>query len=379
MKIIKQKHGFSFISMLGIISLVMIIITSVFLFVVNKAKLIEASITTETEYIESRQNVEAALSIIVREENTDALFLQDLASYLGVTIQDMGNSVYKVSDIYQDTSEVVSYFQVTGGDGSISTYNSTFQYTGVEPTFALNPLVTVETLLASYLIDLTNNQFPLASPLSPLSTFSESITYIQYLVSLGYFTQITPTQLSNQVDPTINGFVYISGNVNIANRKNLTITNGSLLVINGNLTMGQRCIITGTMVVNGNVTINGANNQWETIEATVYSSGSFSTAEKLYLGSVSRPTFLLFMQDIFIDINTRNYGYFLSNRFLLGGTKNVDITGGIYVHTSAQYPSSITNNTNLNPLLLFDYGIPSQIYSSSSSGFSIIYTSPQKY
>lgn len=375
LKIVRNHQGFSFTTMLGIISLVMVIITSIFVYVINSTILIEKGLDLETKYNQAFQNVETTLNVIVREESTDPTFLLGLSTYMGVTISALANDVYEISDTYSDTKELASYFKVSSG--GISTYDSFLQFTGTEPGFSLNPLITAETMLSNYFVELWEARFPAANPPDPNATFSETITYVQYLVTQGTFLERTPAQLTGQTDPTVDNFWYISGNVSVPNKKNLTILDGYVLVINGNLTMGQNSTFSGIVIVNGNVTINGASNKWETFEGTAYCSGSFLADPKLYLGTSSRPSFVFAMQDITIDENTRNDGYFLSNRFLLVGTKNITITGGIYVTTSAQYPpGGISLNTDLLEVDLFGYGVTKTI-SSSSGSFSIIYTSPR--
>lgn|GEM_PF-487370 len=368
MKTLLKKDGFSFITMLGIISLVMIIVTSVFVYVVNSAMLVETGITNEVEYYDSYNKVDAALSIIVREENTDPSFLQGIESYLGVSINDVGNGVYEISDQYGQSKEVVSYFSAStgsGGGGSeeelLPTYDSFLQYMGTESGFSLNSMINTESMLSNYIVDLKNDQFPLASAPDPYATFSDSMSYFQYLVTQGYFVSRTPAQLTGQPNPTVDGFWYIDGDVTIADKYDLTIEDGYILVVNGNLTIGQRSVLSGTMIVNGDVTIDGSSRRYETVEATIYCSGSFLADADLYLGSRSRPTFIFAMQNISIGSNTDNYGYFLSNNFILNGTYSIDIIGGIYATNSAQYPSGLTDNPYLTSTSLPDYMITRNI------------------
>lgn len=359
--------------MLGIVTLVMMIITSVFVYVVNSAMLIEYGINNEVEYYDSFNKVDATLSIIIREENTDPLFLQGLETYMGVSITDTGNGVYEISDGYSETKTMKSYFSVT--TGGINTFDSFLQYTGTEPGFSLNPLITAEKMMSNYMVDLQEASFPAANPADPNATFAETMTYVQYLVTQGYFVQRTASQLTGQSNPTVTGFWYISGNVTIPDRKNLTIQEGYILVVNGNLEMGQRSTFTGTVIVSGNFTVDGASNKYETVRGTIYSGGNFLSDPQLNLGTVSRPTFIFAKNDITINKQTRYYAYFLSNRFIVISSASVTITGGKYATTSAD-PLSISANPSLTEAQLPGYKVTQSIRS-GSGGFSIIHTSPQ--
>jgi hypothetical protein len=149
--------------------------------------------------------------------------------------------------------------------------------------------------------------------------------------------------------------------VSLPKNKSLTVSDGYLLVINGNLTTNENSIIRGNIVVNGVLTVIGKGNSIESLLGTLYVDGNVITGKSITLGTAVRPTFIFSEGDITFGNNVSGVGYFLSDNFT-ANQGNVTITGGVYVTINASLPSGgITPQTNLNETLFYDYAIPTVI------------------
>lgn len=380
MPILKQKQGFSFAAMLGIVTFVTILVASLFVFVHNTSILINRDIETEEAYVDAYEKVDATIRIIMRENAVDPVYLAGLASFLGISIALQDTGIWKISSPFANGKEVISYFEETAG--STTTQDLLLQYTGLEPGFIIPSFMTVENILASYLIDYRAVNFPLAPEVPDIIDFQDLIDYLITLRNAGYFRPKVPTDLQNQVNPTVDSNWFVTGSVVIPNNKSLTVLDGFLLVIDGNLTMNQNSILSGNIIVNGSVTIKGKGGSWETVRATIYMNGTFTGSAKMNLGPVERPAFVLTTGNVLLGNNTTGHGYFLCVDFLPSNKGNVTLTGGIYASGTAVYPNGgVDPNLALLEEDLYDLGIPITIHSEAGGGeisAAIIYTLPRR-
>lgn len=381
MLLISNKKGMGLPAVLGIVSFLMIAVFSLLTFTLNTAKLIEKSITLSVEQNYGINTVEATVRTIIREQNLESTYLQELQNYMGVTITPLDNGLLRVSYLLTNNRAIRAY--LSGSSTVQSTYDALLQYSGTEPDFSLSPFITSFSLLNAYLPEYIATNFSWIAKPDSFGSFQEMIDYIHALANDGLFQYKLPADLQNQFNPTAWYHWFVDGNVTIPKDKNLTVPDGYLLVIDGNLTMNQNSTITGNVVVNGDVKINGKGNSWQSVVGTLYVKGNFSAASRFVLGSASRPTFLLVEGSISMGTQTSGYAYLLAYSLSLSGAGNLSITGGVYIHQgSGLSAGSITPNPSINQDDLYQFAIPSHIGtedggsgSGGESGF--IYTRPK--
>ncbi len=368
MKLLKKKQGMGLPTMLAIVTFVIAVVATLLTYAVFQANLVDISFESSEAYYNALERVEATASIIVRDQDLDSTYLLDLANYMGVSIDSYNATVWTISSSYSDTQSVTSY--LSGSASTVSTFDNLFDYQGNEPGFILDPLITPTSLLAAYLPEFIEATFPSITPQTEFASFQSVVSYINSLTSIpGTYISVSPTILSNQSDPTVSGHWYVDGDLTLGNNRSLTIPEGYLLVINGNLTMNRNGIISGNVVVNGNFTNSAGSNRTCGISGTMYVKGNVSTVASLNLGSSSRPAFVFAEQDITFNTNVNGFGYFLSDNFTVGTSKtNIDIYGGVYASVSSNLSSQDLNaNPSLDNNLFYDYGVPTAIDVSASS------------
>lgn len=166
----------------------------------------------------------------------------------------------------------------------------------------------------------------------------------------------------------------------IPKNKSLTVPDGRMLVIDGDLTMNENSTIYGNVIVNGNVTLIGKGNSVEFIQSTLYMSGNLTTAKSTLLGRIDRPTFVFAEGSITLGNNTTGYGYFLSNDFT-AQQGNIYITGGVYTTLTPTLQNEVLPNPDLSYEDFYDYGIPEQIAVESTDPvegeIGFIFTTPK--
>jgi hypothetical protein len=313
-------------------------------------------------------NVEAALHIIAREQSLDPVFLADLSTYLGITITPYSDTVWTVSGMASDTRSVVSY--ITGTAAEQSTYDLFLSETGTDPEFTLSPLVTPTTMMTTFMTTFLETEVGVTPP-TEFTTFDSVVTYVSSLVSSGKFTQKTASQITGMANPTVSGYWYVNGSITIPTNKSLTVQTGKILVINGNLSMPRNSTLSGLVIVNGNLTFSGTNTTHEYLRGTVYVDGRFTGTANLSLGYSWKPAFVISTADIILGKNTTGYAYFLSNTFS-GSNAGIRFSGGVYAVTSASFSKSTITAYNLDPDLLYSYGINPVIVAESEGGFTDI-------
>jgi hypothetical protein len=380
MSIIKNKKGIGIPTVLGIVTFVIATVATLLTVAVNQSKLIDRSIESTEAYANSVQAVDATLKIIARDQNLDPAYLDALELYMGVTIEAYGESLYMISSMVTTSKSVSGY--ITGTAAATSTYDELLAYTGREPEFVLSPLITPTSLLASYLPTFMDTELPGVVYPSEFLTFASIISYIRSiaLVNDGYTRKTAAFLASN---PTVSGHWYVDGNVTIPNAKNLSVPDGYLLFIDGNLTMNRSSSIIGNVVVDGNVTINSNNNSnTQYIRGTIYARGTVSSTRKIVLGTDVRPAFVFAEANVSFT-NTGSTlsgtGYFLCDTFT-ATKKSVSLTGGVYASVAIN-PANlvVTPQASLNEANFYTWAIPAAIATEGGDPevIEFIYTFPK--
>jgi len=356
MKILKSRKGMSLPTVLGIVAFVLGTTATLLSYVFFQSRLININIEETEAYENAVQKVDATLKIISRDQILDLEYLNNLKTYMGVSIEPYSTNLYTVSSMINETKYVTSY--ITGSVTSANTYDMIFKNTGDEENFKLNPLVTPANLVSSYLPQFINTNFPWITPQTEFTDFQSVITYIRSLaIAYNGFQRYYPNDLQNQWDPTAWWHWYIDGSVTIPDNKNLTVPDNRLLVIDGNLTMNRGSTIRGNVVVNGNVVIDGHGNSTQSLQGTIYASGNVTFDKNLTLGTEDRPSFVFSEKDIILSNNITGFGYFLSQNFT-AKQGNIYLTGGVYTVQNQTIQRAVEENSNLKTDEFYGYAIP---------------------
>ncbi|MFA5007027.1 MAG: hypothetical protein WC509_06145 [Candidatus Izemoplasmatales bacterium] len=403
MRILKSKRGMSFAAVLGIAMFVVATVTTVFVVALKQARLVDVTIENTAEYENAVTAVQTTLRIIARDQNLDPGYLDGLSVYMGVQIVDLGNGAFSITGAVDADQSVTSYIMYE--DAVETTYETFLQYTGSEPGFTLDPTVRANTLLGAYMTQFVDAEYGLTAP--TFTTFTSVLTYYEGTVrtSQGY-ASMTATTLQNMPSPTISADTYVTGSVSLANNKDLSV-NGANLYVNGNLTLGTSGDITisdgsvllvegtltiknnaritgGTVIVNGSLTINSnVNNTYEYIRSTVYVNVNFTSDRHVVFGDDTYgPTFLFCGGICNLDSNGNNTAtgtvYVVADSFR-GNNAGVVLSGGVYtVSTTRQLSSSgIAANPDLDAAVdLFAMGVADTLGVSTGGIPGFRYTFP---
>jgi hypothetical protein len=361
MNILKSKRGIGLPVVLAIVAFVLGTTATFLSYVYFQSNLSDIQIEESETYANAVADVRGALYLIAREESLDPAFLLEIEELMNVDIEIYGENLYTISSRELVNSRSVQSY-LTGSVTSINTYDSIFQYTGEEPTFELSPLITPSNLAASYLPQYIEENFSWITPETTFTDFQSVVSYIRSLaLAQNGFNYYLPSALTTQWNPTAWWHWYIDGNVNIPKNKSLTVPDGRLLVIDGNLVMNENSTLTGNIIVNGNVTIKGKGNSTQHLHATLYINGKLTTANKTYLSQdPERPTFVFAEGDISLGNNNDGYGYFISDNFS-AKQGNINLTGGVYTVYESNIQKEIDENTVFTAENLFDLAIPETI------------------
>ena len=361
-----NKKGIALPTVLGIIALLFLITGIVFVLVVDSATLVERNIEITEEQNLGMNKVLAAGELLKNEGNFDTVYLTELESYLNVSIVSISDSIWKISYEISNNRNIVSYLSLSSAQ---SVYDQIFQYTGTEDEFSLDSNITSENLLDGYLDDFLDQNYPQLIYPQTFESYDEIFNYIYSLTQTGEFVLKTPADLTSQSNPTSGFYWYIEGDVNMPNNKNLTVPEGQILFINGDLTMNRNSTLRGNVVVNGSFTTIGQGNSVETIIGTVYVRDTFTADRKFFLGENMTPGIVLAQGDIFLGNNTSGYGYILGNLVDITGQGSLNLTGGIYVVNSEDIPTNrVFPAEDFDENFLYDYALPSSIVNEGTEG-----------
>jgi len=371
-----NQKGMTLPAMLAIIVFLIGSITALLTISYNRALIIERNIKSSEEFINTSRRIQAIQNIIARDEITDQTAITDLANYFNINYEQPSEAIHRFFLPLENVNRTVSGY-LAANTTVVNTYDEVFQYTGTEDTFELSPMINATSMLAEYSYEFFENSFPDLVVVGDFSSFDSIVQYYRSITN-DYYQLESPTYITNQVNPTINNHIFIDGNVNL-NNKNLSIADGYLLVIDGNLTTNNNVTITGNMIVNGDYIVNGRNRQNRQFTGTFYVNGRSEIARDTQIGTSNRPSFFIVNGDVYLDNQVTIYGYFICNYFEGQQGQNF-ITGGVYAfdETSKINDQNLEPNETLSSEDLYDYGVTTTIIVESSSGeTTFIYTEPR--
>ncbi len=375
MKILKNKSGMSLPTMLAIVFLVISTLIGLITIARFQTSLVQKNIEFSEEYVNAARDIEAINYLINRDQITDELEINALASYLNLDVELVMGSVYRFSrDLTSVTKDVVGYMAPM--TSSVSTYEELFIYTGTEDNFELSPLINATTMLAEFSKQYIESSFPEVVVDGDLSTFDAIIEYYESLTN-DYYERKSPSRIENQSNPTVNQFWFITGDVELDDQ-DLTVADGYVLVIDGDLTTDGDCNITGNIIVNGDFELDGGRRDDKSIVGTIYVNGDVYISRNTDIGTPSRPSFIIATEDVELDNQITIYGYFIADDFS-GQQGNNFITGGVYTNEEPEVnEKNLEPYTALNPENLESYAIATVLSVQSESGeTSFTYTSPK--
>jgi len=379
LNIIKNNKGMSLPIILAISSFFIISVFILTTVVLYQAKAREADFNYQQEYSLAQSKINATVNAIVNNDDLSTDFLNDLSNFLDVEITQYDSSTIMISSDLTSGRLVKSY--LSKNSEAISTTDEYFENTGFEDDFELNPLITPASLLNSYLDQYFEENFDGVSYVGGFTDIDSIVEYIGELADKSEgFTKIKAKVLTKSKNPTVNGYWYIDGNLKMRDKRNLTIPEGYILVINGDLKMGEKSTLKGNVIVNGDVTIDGNWRKYETVKATIYLSGSFYGSYRMNLGDEDRPTFIFSEKKIEFDDRTYGTAYLLADEvegysyWSWWGAESTTIDGGVY---SDDKTDIIAYDSDLDESKLYDYGVAASIESSSGGEGGFLFTNPE--
>jgi hypothetical protein len=380
---------------LGIVAFVLASVATLLSYSVFQVNLVEQNIEASEEYVNSLQAVEAAINIIIRDQNTDSAYLADLASYMNVSIIPHSPTVWLVSSAYSPSDSVTSYLASNALDISTELFDEPY----LTP-LTLNTDVNPTSMLASFLPIYLENTFTGLTAQTDFNDFDAIVQYVDSLRTSGYLSTITTSTFASRINSlstdyyvsgnstlgnnrTVNitntSVIYINGNLTLGNNGKINIEEGSLLVVDGTLTTGRQSSISGNIVVNNNVIINSTTSYANILNATLYIRGYFNMkiAKSLLLGN-HRPTFILAEGNITFGnpLPSTATGYLYCDRLDVGSGTST-LYGGVYYTVSSDLPSNRVFSYQLDTALLYDYALPEYIPDPDAGTDLFRYTIPR--
>jgi hypothetical protein len=367
MKLKKRKRGISFPAMLTVVIFVVSTVLGIIFYVRFQIKLTEKNIDFSEEVVNAKTDISAIQYIISQNQISDALEIASLASYFNLQVSSVNGVVYQFSRDLESSSRIVTGYLAPQTE-IITTYEEMFINTGLEETFTLSPLINATTMLAEYVETYIPDSFSGLEVDGDLSSFQSTVDYFRSLTN-DYYTIKPPTEITSKVNPVINDYIFIDGDV-FLNNKNLTVNEGYTLVIDGNLTTDRNCTINGNIIINGDFIIEGRNRDSRNIVGTFYVNGDVSIVRKTTIGSPSRPSFMFSTGTVTVANQVTIYGFFIADAFY-GSYGNTFVTGGVYTtNETVVKNSNVTTYDDLTTEDLINYGVATTIVVESTSGTS---------
>jgi UDP-3-O-[3-hydroxymyristoyl] glucosamine N-acyltransferase len=202
--------------------------------------------------------------------------------------------------------------------------------------------------------------------------------YMEDLADDDIINEVKSKDLEKMNTALVTENTYIDDDVDLKRNRDLIVSDGSILFINGDLDLDRDSLIYGNIVVNGDVEIdkNDIN-----IVATLYINGDLEISNNLTLGTIDRPTFIFVTGDVEIKNNISGYAYIIADDVEIGN--NVNIIGGIYTHDDFEYGNNvyIQENITLDISKLYNFAVPTQVRVDSDepddSDSEIVFTYPK--
>lgn len=384
MKKMLNNKGMALSAVLGIVIFVLTSTVILMTFSYKQYLLIESNHQNNQEYINAKQEIDAACKIIIRDEDFGATYLLDLSNYLDVDITEYSDTILQISKTTTYNKIVTSYLSHSSSSAEIiSTVDSLFDFDGLESTFDINevnPFLTPISILSSYLSVFMDNKFPSLNYDETFNDFDDLFKYIKDLTKTGTtYIEVSAKSIEDQKNPTVTGNWYVDDDLSISNGDDLTIGDGYVLFVKGKLTMGKDSTIYGTVITNDDILINSKNNMGS-IKGTIYTSGKVTAGKYLTLGTDTRPTFIFSEKEIIFNKTVSGYGYFLSEAFEVDnrGT-SISIYGGVYSDNISNLGTNEITANQLDGNDLYSFGVPVGVplTSGSTTTPSYLYTNPK--
>jgi hypothetical protein len=376
MKILRNKKGMGLPMVLGITVFVIGLSATLMSYIVFQSRIVEFDIDESEVYHNAVSNVSTALNYMSKNPDMTEADILSLANYLNLTIEKNENGLYIISSTIDETNQVVSY--MTGSTLETDIDDVIFDYDGQEETFELSEIVTSETLLSDYLPSYVINNMGLTDIPENFDTYDDIMDYMEDLADDDIINEVKSKDLEKMNTALVTENTYIDDDVDLKRNRDLIVSDGSILFINGDLDLDRDSLIYGNIVVNGDVEIdkNDIN-----IVATLYINGDLEISNNLTLGTIDRPTFIFVTGDVEIKNNISGYAYIIADDVEIGN--NVNIIGGIYTHDDFEYGNNvyIQENITLDISKLYNFAVPTQVRVDSDepddSDSEIVFTYPK--
>jgi hypothetical protein len=377
-KLIDNKRGSSLPVVIGIVSFLIASSFILITYVLYQTRAIEADFKYQQEYANSQQRIDASVHSIIQNNDISIWFINDLSLFMNVEITEYGSNTLMIADELTNGTIVKSYVAKLTED--ISLVDEYLNYTGLETDFQLNPLISPTNMLTNYLRLFFDENFPDVTLDEPFNDIKDVVAFIENLTATtsNTFIEVSPSVLENQTNPTVGEHWYVNGSVTLDKNKDLTIPDGYILVIDGDLKLRDEAALFGNVIVNGNVTFD-SNKDYATIQGTIYALGNVMSEDLLYLGTSSRPAFIFSEKKIQLEKIVDGYGYLIADRIEFDRkATSVHIIGGAYADAYSNLNvDEIDVNTTLNVEDLYTFGISPLISSGTGESEGYIFTYPK--
>ncbi len=376
MNILKNKKGMGLPMVLGITVFVIGLSATLMSYIIFQSRIVDYDIDESEVYHNAVSNVSSALNYMSRNPDMTEAEILSLANYLNLTIEQNENGLYVITSSIDETNEVVSY--MTGSTQNTDIDDVIFDYDGQEETFELSEIVTSETLLSDYLPSYVINTIGISDIPEDFETYDDIMDYMEDLADDSIIDEIDSKDLEKMKTAIVSENTYIDDDIELKRNRDLIVSDGSILFINGDLNLDRDSLIYGNIVINGDVEIE--KNDIE-IVATLYINGDLEISNNLILGTADRPTFIFVTGDVEIKNNVSGYAYIIADDIEMGN--NVNIIGGVYTHDDFEYGNNvyIEDNTLLDISKLFDFAVPTQVRvdseESDESDSEFVFTYPK--
>lgn len=364
----KDKRGVGMPTVLSVAAFATATAITIFSITFSQARFVENDITKSDEYAAAVNAVEVTANIIksrtdINPSNFSTL-LSEIETEINSTTWGAGVAINYNPSTYVITinHEVASL--ATGVTAylspSSSLGNGGMPVTPEEGTDLLNFLPTVvnETtgavnyntmqvdVLSSFVEQfMEDNNYPSDSPLVDTSVTS----VVNWVINETDIPKYPVNVYQNSYVTTISSDNYINKDVVVQNNSRLTVAEGNVMFIKGNLTVQNSSLLEGTFVVTGDVLIQ--NNS--TVRATIYIGDDLIVQNSVGFGNQSRPAFLFVADHTMFSYNLpRNtidsYLYLFTKQFEHIAWETLNIHGGIYA--GYYYPRNQYMPPSVNPL-----------------------------
>lgn len=376
MKIIKHKKGSALPTVIAITTLLLGAAATLMITAVEQAQLVEKNIVNTEKYNNAIYRVDASMQIIMRELSADPDYLKDLnnilaiETYLGVTITPSESyTLYSVSQAYTDTRLINSYLSTTGEvvlpEEEQDDLENFILIQDPDQTEEV-AFDSVSTLLEIYVEN--HNINPVET-----SSSNDSISDLVYDIWIGdSFTTVSSSNSYRDGGLIEDHFVF-TGNFTLNQNEILTIKEGYILFIKGDLIVREGAKIYGNVVVSGNAIFRYKRDTVTTFEGTLYADGDINIDNEMILGTAIRPSFMFAGEDVTAERTLSGYGYFICDEFT---ADDGSITGGV-IANQIDLNSLTIDSFNLMTIYdkFFAYALPLALQGGSDGDF--VYTSPK--